>query len=339
MNILTCNSTKGTSDLLTRYEAVKRRVISKRSIKKICQYYHVSRVSLWRWICLFDGTEESLYFKSHRPLNPHPNTTDITIQDKIINVHRRNPRKSTFEIWLDLITKYNITISYMTVLRVLKRNLCYTKYKTNKKKVHNQHYDTPTEVGIKWQIDVKYVPTECKSSNLEGRYYQYTIIDECSRKRALYFTNDHSMYETVNALKYAFALFGYKPKEIQTDHGFEFTDHAQRKSITEKQNYLEKFCENNNIIHHLIRPRTPEHNGKVERSHRIDQEKFYRYLKFYNLTDLRCQGEKRNKIYNKMPRFVLRFKSPNEIELESLRQIYVQYGEIRCLKCFTSIVS
>ena len=31
--------------------------------------------------------------------------------------------------------------------------------------------------------------------------------------------------------------------------------------------------------HKRIRPGTPRHNGKVERSHRIDQEKFYRTLR------------------------------------------------------------
>ena len=49
----------------------------------------------------------------------------------------------------------------------------------------------------------QYVPNECKIEGLNGRFYQYTILDECLRKRALYFTNDHSMYEIVNALKYA----------------------------------------------------------------------------------------------------------------------------------------
>ena len=44
------------------------------------------------------------------------------------------------------------------------------------------------------------------------------------------------------------------------------------------------------IKHHKIRPRTPEYNGKVERSHRNDNERFYSYLKFYSLEDLRKQG-------------------------------------------------
>ena len=68
-------------------------------------------------------------------------------------------------------------------------------------------------VHEKWQIDVKFVPAECKASNLEGRFYQYTILDECSRKRILYFTNEHTMYETVKALIYAYNKIGCFPKK------------------------------------------------------------------------------------------------------------------------------
>ena len=92
-------------------------------------------------------------------------------------------------------------ISAISVLRTLKRAHEYGKYVPAKKK-HNKVYHTPTIVHEKRQVDVKYVSNECKIEGLDGRFYQYTILDECSRKRALYFTKEHSMYETVNALKY-----------------------------------------------------------------------------------------------------------------------------------------
>ena len=34
-------------------------------------------------------------------------------------------------------------------------------------KKHNQKYHTPTEIGKKWQIDVKYVPKECKTEEIQ----------------------------------------------------------------------------------------------------------------------------------------------------------------------------
>ena len=99
------------------------------------------------------------------------------------------------------------------------------------------------------------------------------------------------MYETVQALKYAYSKIGCFPSEIQTDNGFKFTDKARRasdsKTARQYDNLLEHFCKENNIKHHFIRPRTPRHNGKVERSYRINQDKFYKHQKFNSLNDLR----------------------------------------------------
>ena len=90
---------------------------------------------------------------------------------------------------------------------------------------------------------------------------------------------------------------------------------------------------------HSGRYHTPEHNGKVERSHRIDQEKFYRSLRFYSLDGLRKQGKAWMGRYNSTPRMALRPKSPNQAELDSLKRIMESTGEVRCprlLKCSVS---
>ena len=90
---------------------------------------------------------------------------------------------------------------------------------------------------------------------------------------------------------------------------------------------------------HSKKRRTPEHNGKVERSHRIDQEKFYRRLLFHSLSDLAQQGARWMRRYNGMPRMALHMKSPNELELEKLAKLMHDTGEVRCpklLKRFTS---
>ena len=57
----------------------------------------------------------------------------------------------------------------------------------------------------------------------------------------------------------------------------------------------------NKIEHKLIRPRTPRHNGKVERSHRSDNERFYRWLKFYDFDDLLKQMQAYLKRSNNIP--------------------------------------
>ena len=64
---------------------------------------------------------------------------------------------------------------------------------------------------------------------------------------------------------------------------------------------MDEFCINNNIYHHKIRPRTPRHNGKVERSHRNDNERFYSFWNFYSLEDLIKQGTQYLKRSNNIP--------------------------------------
>ena len=76
---------------------------------------------------------------------------------------------------------------------------------------------------------------------------------------------------------------------------------------------MDILCNQLNIKHHKIKPRTPRHNGKVERSHRNDNERFYTYLKFYSLEDLREQGKRYLKRSNNIPMKVLGFLSPIEI--------------------------
>ena len=66
----------------------------------------------------------------------------------------------------------------------------------------------------------------------------------------------------------------YKIKCIQTDNGFEFTNRLNSQE-TNKKTMFEKELEELGIEHKLIKPKTPRHNGKVERSHRKDQERFY----------------------------------------------------------------
>ncbi|PKK40456.1 hypothetical protein ABB02_00315 [Clostridiaceae bacterium JG1575] len=76
--------------------------------------------------------------------------------------------------------------------------------------------------------------------------------------------------------------FGYQPQTIQTDNGFEFTHFQDTKRI----HAFGRFCQEQGIRHQLIRPRTPRHNGKVERSHRNDNVRFYKHLSFYSYDDL-----------------------------------------------------
>lgn len=303
---------------MTRFYAVQM-YLNNNDIEFTCRKYHISRISLWRWLKKFDGTIDSLADKSHRPLSQHPLAhTEFEIKNikKLLN---RNPSITLNELYYKLKLYYHYKRHIISLYRFLrKNNLNYHKLiKGTSKTKHNKKYNTPENVGEKWQIDVKYVPDICKSDLIpfDMSFYQYTCIDEATRKRYLFWYSEHSVENTIDFVRRCIKFFHYTPKEIQTDNGIEFT---YNRANIKKIHPLDIFCNENNIFHHKIRPRTPQHNGKVERSHRSDNERFYSFLKFFNLEDLRKQGAKYLYRSNNIPMSVLNYLTPNEKEQQLL---------------------
>ena len=62
---------------------------------------------------------------------------------------------------------------------------------------------------------------------------------------------------------------------------------------------FEKTLEELGIEYKEIKPHTPKQNGRVERSHRKDQERFYYKRVFYSLEDLSNQGKEWRKVKKK----------------------------------------
>ena len=65
-----------------------------------------------------------------------------------------------------------------------------------------------------------------------------------------------------------------------------------------------------------IRPYTPRHNGKVERSHREDQKRFYSCHSFYSLDDFAKQLAVHNRRSNNLPMRPLRWMSPAQVTVQ-----------------------
>lgn len=280
----------------------------------VCRKYHISKSSLSRWNRKFDGTKESLINKSHRPLSNHPNAHSNLEIKWIKDYLRRNPHITLCELWYKLKLNKGYSRHPASLYRFLKKIGFYNQMNIkNTSKYKPKPYDTPTELGIKWQIDVKFVPNECKCDNIpfDKKFYQYTCIDEASRERFIYHYDSHTPQDTIDFINRCFLFYGYKPLEVQTDNGTEFT---WNNSKMKKLHPLDELCIKENIYHHKIKPRTPRHNGKVERSHRNDNERFYNYLKFYSLEDLRYQAKLYLKRSNNIPMAVLNYKTPNEMK-------------------------
>ena len=315
MNSITQNKRYCPHQLKTRIYAVKL-YRQTRDIDFVLRRYHISKASLMRWNKRYDGTKESLMNKSHRPKTPHPNAHTNEEITWIKNYHRRNPNISLCELYGKLRTEKGYSRHIGSLYRMYVK-LGYRKKveSTKKKSKHLGKYDTPEQMGVKWQMDVKYVPTICYAGTDGLKFYQYTMIEEATRERFIYPYMEQSSYSTIDFVQRAITYFGYAPDTIQTDNGGEFTHLAKTKRI----HPFDIFCNTYNIHHKLIIPRTPWHNGKVERSHRSDQERFYNFLSFYSYNDLLIQMKRYLKRSNNIPMSVLGWKSPlqKRYELEN----------------------
>ncbi|MBM6977987.1 transposase family protein, partial [Intestinimonas butyriciproducens] len=163
-------------------------------------------------------------------------------------------------------------------------------------------YEQMTYPGQRVQVDVKVVPRKC-IADPQLRLFQYTAIDEFTRLRFLAAYPEQSTYSSADFLKKLvkwYARRGIQVECIQTDNGFEFTNRFSN-SKRDLPTLFEVTAAKLAIRHKLIRPYTPHHNGKVERSHREDQKRFYSCHNFYSLDDFAKQLTVHNRRSNDFP--------------------------------------
>lgn len=274
------------------------------------------RKTIYRWREKYDGTAKSLLNKSRRP-HSHPRQhTEEEIQ-KIKDYKYKNKETGLVVLWVKL-RRTGYTRSITSLYRVMQRLGIYQKTPSKKKAYEAKPYQQMTYPGERVQIDVKYVSLKSLTKEIkekDGRYYQYTAIDEYTRQRVLWASKEHSTYASTEFLKVVQKKLKYKIKCIQTDNGFEFTNRLNSQE-TNKKTMFEKELEELGIEHKLIKPKTPRHNGKVERSHRKDQERFYYKKIFCSFEDFKNRLKYWEKEYNNFPMKPLKWLSPNEKYLE-----------------------
>ena len=286
----------------------------KYGVTKAAIVYCECRRTIYRWRKRYDGSLNSLRDKSRRP-HYHPNQHTEEELKLIRNYKANNKETGLVVLWVKLRRAgYKRTIQGLYY--AMRRLGIYKKPPSKKKDKQPSEWISGTYPGDKVQIDVKYVPQECMTEELKDKkekYYQYTAIDEFTRIRYTWFTNEHSTYMSSEFVKRVIKYFPFKIETVQTDNGFEFTNKLSwNTSVRNRKTLFESTLEDLGIKHKLIKPYTPKENGRVERSHRKDQERFYYKNVFYNLEDLRNKGKEWRKEYNNFPMKPLGWLSPNE---------------------------
>lgn len=234
------------------------------NVAATCRYYGITRQTFYKWLRRYEEHgDDGLRDRSSAPFHS-PNETSVEIVGKIVYL-RQHYHFGPDKISMYLKRYHDVGISPSGVWRVLKRLELNRLPTSQRYKRHTQRwkrYEKPLP-GHRVQVDVKFIEPLAGSRK---KHYQYTAIDDCTRIRVLRIYPRNDQKAAIAFLDYVLEKLPFQVEVIQTDNGAEF------------QGAFHWHVLDRGIGHVYIRPATPRLNGKVERSHRIDGEEFYRML-------------------------------------------------------------
>ena len=304
-----------TQDMAYRQSLMK--YAEKYGVSRASRKYNRSRSYIYFWKARWDGSVSSLACQSRRP-HSHPNQHTEAELKLIRDMRRRNPDLGMVALWHRLRQR-GYTRRPESLFRVM-RKLGLFPPSRKKNTYKPKPYEQMTYPGQRLQVDVvdvKVVPRKC-IADPQLRLFQYTAIDEFTRLRFLAAYPEQSTYSSADFLKKLvkwYAHRGIQVECVQTDNGFEFTNRFSN-SKRDLPTLFEVTAAKLAIRHKLIRPYTPRHNGKVERSHREDQKRFYSCHNFYSLDDFAKQLTLHNRRSNDFPMRPLAWLSPSEFTVQ-----------------------
>lgn len=279
------------------------------TIKQMAEISPFCERTLKYWLAAFrEHGEAGLINKSTRPKS-QPGELPIRTKERIIELRLKTKlcaKKLNYKL-----TKEDIVVNDRVIGKVIKNEGLVRKYRVRKLKY--KYIKLSLSPGELVEVDIKYVPGKIGRK----RYYQFTAIDCASRWRYLKIYDDmgngHAIQFVEELLKHA----PFRVRAIKTDNGSCFTNRytGYQKSVdplNARLHPLDIFMQSRDIIHYLIDPGKPAQNGKVERSHRTDQEMFYDRRKFKTVLGLKKAIRQWNDNYNNLEHCALDGLTPNE---------------------------
>ena len=244
------------------------------NINKACRHYGISKTNFYVWLKKYEKDGEKGLI-NHKPCPENPKLrTPVEIEEKVIYL-RKKYHFGPERIYLYLKRYLNIETSESSVYRILKRTGISRLPQNAKRRSPGPRiklYEKQTP-GHHVQLDVKFL----NFANKEGqriKRYQYTAIDDATRIRALKVYKQHNQANAIDFVDYVIKKFPFRIKMIRTDNGHEF------------QARFHWHCIDKGIEHVYIKPGSPKLNGKVERSHRTDNQEFYQLIEYTSDVDL-----------------------------------------------------
>ena len=231
--------------------------------------------------------------------NSHPRQLSDEIVEKILHlrqIYHFGPERITWYLERYHAIKTSSSSVYRTLIRHGLRRL---PKNVGRRAIHTKRYAKRVP-GHHIQVDVTFLTLK----NNEGkkiRRFQYTAIDDATRIRALKIYSRHTQKNAIDFIDYVIEKFPFRIHTVRTDRGHEF------------QALFHWHVEDNGIRHVYIKPRSPQLNGKVERSHRSDKEEFYQLLTYTDDVDLNKKLEEWERFYNfGRPHGAFKGKTPYE---------------------------
>lgn len=292
-----------------KYRWIKPIIDKEISIKQLAKVCPFSERTIKYWLARYKESGLSgLDNKSTRPKS-QLNETPIRIKERIIEMRKEN-KLCAQKLWYKL-KKENVDINVRTIGKIIKSEGLVRKYRIRKLQYK---YIKPTMLpGDLVEIDIKYVP-----GRIGGKqYYQYTAIDCATRWRHLEIYENGDNESTLKFLAKVISIATFKIRAIKTDNGSCFTNRyvgylKSAEPANPRLHPLDLECQRLNIVHYLIDPGKPAQNGRVERSHRTDQEMFYDRNEFKTVLGLKKKIRQWNFYYNNLEHCALDGLTPNE---------------------------
>jgi transposase InsO family protein len=264
--------TKGEQARLMAWRSkVLRQAAGEQNVARVCRRFGISRKSFYKW--KRRHAEHGDAGLCDRPRTPKcsPRATAREVVSKILYL-RQHYHFGPGRIAAYLRRFHQIAIAVSSVHRILTRHGMNRLPARQKYRPHGkrwQRYEKP-QPGHRLQLDVKFLE---RIPGTHRRLYQFTAIDDCTRIRVLKVYDRCNQRTAVQFIDEVLRRLPFRVLVVQTDNGAEF------------QSEFHWHLETRDIRHVYIRPRTPRLNGKVERSHRVDDEEFYQLLDQGGISD------------------------------------------------------
>jgi transposase InsO family protein len=254
-----------------RLKILQRAAEDSRNVARTCRHFGISRQAFYKWKRRYAQYGDAGL--CDRPRRPHhsPRATPKEVVSKILYL-RQNYHFGPGKIADYLKRFHQLTVAQSSVHRILgahgmNRLPANQKHRPHKKRW--QRYEK-AQPGHRLQLDVKFLE---RIPGTKKRLFQFTAIDDCTRIRVLKVYDACNQTTAIRFIDEVLRRLPFRVLVVQTDNGAEF------------QSRFHWHLQGLDIRHVYIRPRTPHLNGKVERSHRVDDQEFYQLLDKGGVTD------------------------------------------------------